>query len=133
MALLWGDPSVNHWWLPNDKGYPKIIRDIRAFVEDRTTPPKDSSSSDLREMKTLFSNLNLDSSSSPDTDRRSPLQREASDESGLSATASINYTPTMPTPQPEGFLDPFESPIAAEPWTYEEPDFQQQSDLYQRT
>ena len=132
MALLWGDPSVNHWWLPNGKGYPRFIRDIRAFVEDRTTPPRDSSSSDLREMKTIFSNLNLGNSSSPDADPGSQLQREPSDESGPLYTASLSFTPTVPSPQQEDYVDPFVLPSTAEPWKFEGEDFEQHLDMHQR-
>jgi hypothetical protein len=49
-----------HWWLPNDEGYPPIIRSIRKFVEERTAPAKDLPSEDLRDMKAIFSSLNLD-------------------------------------------------------------------------
>ena len=49
-----------HWWLPNDEGYPPIIRSIRKFVEERTAPAKDLPSEDLRDMKAIFSSLKLD-------------------------------------------------------------------------
>lgn len=49
-----------HWWLPNDEGYPSIIRSIRKFVEERTAPAKDLPSKDLQDMKSIFSSLNLD-------------------------------------------------------------------------
>ena len=49
-----------HWWLPNNEGYPPIIRSIRKFVEERTAPAKDLPSEDLRDMKAIFSSLNLD-------------------------------------------------------------------------
>ncbi|KAL8776857.1 MAG: hypothetical protein Q9213_008106 [Squamulea squamosa] len=36
LANLWGLPELRHWWLPNEEGYPSIIRSIRAFIDDRT-------------------------------------------------------------------------------------------------
>jgi hypothetical protein len=49
-----------HWWLPNDEGYTPIIRSIRSFVEERTSPAIDLPGEDLRDMKQIFSSLNLD-------------------------------------------------------------------------
>ncbi|KAL8833000.1 MAG: hypothetical protein Q9170_004579 [Blastenia crenularia] len=63
MAALWDDPSISHWWLPNDEGYPAIIRSIRSFTEERT--PKtggQSESEDVRNMKGLLERLNIKSS-----------------------------------------------------------------------
>jgi hypothetical protein len=60
MSDLFRDRSCMHWWLPNDEGYPPIIRSIRKFVEERTAPAKDLPSEDLRDMKAIFSSMNLD-------------------------------------------------------------------------
>lgn len=49
-----------HWWLPNDEGYSPIIRSVRKFVEERTSPATDLPKEDLREMKQIFSKLKLD-------------------------------------------------------------------------
>jgi len=49
-----------HWWLPNNENYPSIVQSIRKFVEERTTPARDTTSEDLRDMKTIFSALKLD-------------------------------------------------------------------------
>lgn len=35
MALLWGVPEVEDWWLPDREGYSSILREIRTFVEER--------------------------------------------------------------------------------------------------
>ncbi|KAH8804998.1 hypothetical protein F5884DRAFT_679658 [Xylogone sp. PMI_703] len=62
MSDLFRDRSCMHWWLPNDENYPPIIRSIRKFVEERTTAPKDREndlSTDLRDMKAIFANLDL--------------------------------------------------------------------------
>ena len=60
MADLFRDRSCMHWWLPNDEGYPPIIRNIRRFVEERTSPARDVPAEDLRDMKAIFASLNLD-------------------------------------------------------------------------
>ncbi|TVY80693.1 hypothetical protein LSUE1_G006092 [Lachnellula suecica] len=59
MADLFRDRSCMHWWLPNDENYPPIVRSIRKFVEGRTAPAKDVPTEDLRDMKAIFSSLNL--------------------------------------------------------------------------
>lgn len=60
MADLFRDRSCMHWWLPNDENYPPIIRSIRKFVEERTSKATDLAGEDLRDMKAVFSSLNLD-------------------------------------------------------------------------
>lgn len=60
------------WWLPNDEAYPPIIRSIRKFAEERTSPAKNVPAEDLRDMKAIFASLNLDdgmSNQSPTTTR----------------------------------------------------------------
>lgn len=62
MADLWDDPEIRHWWLPNEEGYPPIIRSIRSFTEERTSttggqPVKD----DLRNLKGLLEKLDIKS------------------------------------------------------------------------
>lgn len=63
MAELWGVPEIRHWWLPHDQGYPAIVRDIRAFIEDRImqihSQPK---SEDMPTMKATFSKLSVQTS-----------------------------------------------------------------------
>jgi len=60
MADLFRDRSCMHWWLPNDEGYPPIIRSIRKFVEERTSTAKNVPAEDLRDMKAIFASLKLD-------------------------------------------------------------------------
>lgn len=65
MLEAWGlEPS--DWWLPNDEGCPPIIRSIKNFIRERSTAPKDQISEDLREMRGIFSSLNI--SDSPGSD-----------------------------------------------------------------
>lgn len=56
----WHDPSLMRWWLPNDLGYRPVSRNIRAFVDQRTMKPRTEEAQDLRDMKALFSKLNVD-------------------------------------------------------------------------
>ncbi|CZT00813.1 related to C6 finger domain protein [Rhynchosporium graminicola] len=60
MADLFQDRSCMHWWLPNDENYPQIVRSIRKFVEERTSPAKTEPAEDLRDMKAIFASLKLD-------------------------------------------------------------------------
>ncbi len=60
MADIFRDRSCMRWWLPNDENYPPIIRSIRKFVEERTSPAKNMPAEDLRDMKAIFAKLNLD-------------------------------------------------------------------------
>ncbi|CZR62407.1 related to C6 finger domain protein [Phialocephala subalpina] len=62
MADLFRDRSCMNWWLPNDEAYPPIIRSIRKFVEERTSPAKNMPAEDLRDMKAIFASLKLDDS-----------------------------------------------------------------------
>ena len=59
MAALWQMPELNHWWLPNDEGYPEIVREVRALTDERMNGPQDGFRESVRDMKTLFGNTNL--------------------------------------------------------------------------
>lgn len=69
MAEIWQKPELNHWWLPNDEGYPDIVREVRALTEERTNNPQDDFRESVRDMKTLFWKITLDDSES---DKSSP-------------------------------------------------------------
>ncbi|KAI4202992.1 MAG: hypothetical protein LQ350_002209 [Teloschistes chrysophthalmus] len=61
MANLWGVPGVHHWWLPNEEGYPPIVRSIRSFIQDRSQKSSDQPlTENVRTMKGLFDKLNID-------------------------------------------------------------------------
>lgn len=64
MAALWQMPELNDWWLPNNEGYPNIVREVRAFTEERTRNPQDDFRESVRDMKTLFWKINLDDTES---------------------------------------------------------------------
>ena len=60
LAQLWGLPAVSHWWLPNDEGYPPIVRSIRAFMEDRSHHSHNQAKSeDVRTLKAIFSKMSM--------------------------------------------------------------------------
>lgn len=82
MSDLFQDRSCMHWWLPNDEGYPQIIRSIRKFVEERTSPVKDVSTEDLRDMKAIFSSMKLD-------DEKPSLPSNTENEKGPSAEVAV--------------------------------------------
>ncbi|KAK2811673.1 hypothetical protein FQN50_002018 [Emmonsiellopsis sp. PD_5] len=67
MADLWKLPEVAHWWLPNDEGYPSLIREIREWTNERATKPRDAFREDLRDLKTMFWRMNVDDNSSQAT------------------------------------------------------------------
>ncbi|EEA20979.1 hypothetical protein EYB25_008455 [Talaromyces marneffei] len=67
LAELWNDPSVEEWWDPTDEGCPNIIKEIRKLTEERTTSPRDHYREELRDLKSLFGNMNLSQAGSPDS------------------------------------------------------------------
>ncbi|KAF7585233.1 hypothetical protein BBP40_011610 [Aspergillus hancockii] len=64
LATVWQIPELNHWWLPNDEGYPDIIREVRAMTEERSNNPRDNYRESVRNMRSLFWNISLDDTSS---------------------------------------------------------------------
>ena len=83
MAENWSMPSIHQWWLPDDIGYPPIIRAIRAFIEERTTRPRNQEGEDVRSMKAMFSKLNFD-----DSPKSTPESSSSIAESGASFSTS---------------------------------------------
>ncbi|KAL9603445.1 MAG: hypothetical protein Q9219_001132 [cf. Caloplaca sp. 3 TL-2023] len=62
MATMWDDPEIQHWWLPNEEGYPPIIRSIHAFTEERTSKTGGQPvNEDIRNMKGLLEKLDIKS------------------------------------------------------------------------
>ena len=60
LAAIWQMPELKNWWLPNDEGYPDIVREIRAMTQERMNQPRDDFRENVRDMKSLFWKLNLD-------------------------------------------------------------------------
>ncbi|KAJ5805071.1 hypothetical protein N7474_010958 [Penicillium riverlandense] len=65
LAAIWQVPEINHWWLPNDEGYPNIVREIRSLSEERLTQPRDDFRENVRDMKSLFWKLSVDEQDEP--------------------------------------------------------------------
>jgi hypothetical protein len=63
MTGIWG-VDVMRWWLPNDEGYFPILQAVREFIDYRARVPQDTMQTDLRDMKGLFSALQLDDTDS---------------------------------------------------------------------
>ncbi|KAJ5543697.1 hypothetical protein N7513_007205 [Penicillium frequentans] len=59
LSTLWQLPELMHWWLPNDEGYPDLIREVRAMTDDRLEQPRDDFRSNVRDMKSMFWKLNV--------------------------------------------------------------------------
>ncbi|KAJ6002379.1 hypothetical protein N7451_004926 [Penicillium sp. IBT 35674x] len=59
LSALWQLPELMHWWLPNDEGYPDLIREVRAMTDDRLEQPRDDFRSNVRDMKSMFWKLNV--------------------------------------------------------------------------
>lgn len=72
MAEIWNIPELPHWWLPNDEGYPPIIRSIRTFVEERTLKPSNQANEDVRNMRGIFSKMSIFDESPKDSPSTSP-------------------------------------------------------------
>ena len=66
MADSWQSPETNQWWLPNNEGFTPLLRDIRAFIKERAdaydASQGDELRDDLRDMKAIFSKLDIDES-----------------------------------------------------------------------
>lgn len=80
MLEAWGlEPS--DWWLPNDEGCPPIIRSIKDFIHERSTAPRDQVSEDLKEMRGIFSSLNI--TNSPGSDNMTVTSNDSAGAKGV--------------------------------------------------
>ncbi|KAK4909891.1 hypothetical protein LTR49_021376 [Elasticomyces elasticus] len=86
MSELWAI-DVNHWWLPNDEGYPRVVRSIRDFVQYRASMPKDAQTSDVRDISNILKALNL----SEDSNFPDDLKSTGSDVFDPSLDPSMNW------------------------------------------
>ena len=80
MAEMWHLPEVKSWWLPNGERFHPILQSIRAFTEERASRPQDDKAEDLRDMKAIFSKLNIS-----DSPQDSPLS--AGSVAGMASSA----------------------------------------------
>lgn len=80
MLEAWGlEPS--DCWLPNDEGCPPIIRSIKDFIRERSSAPRDQVSEDLKEMRGIFSSLNI--SDSPGSDNVTVTSNDSAGAKGV--------------------------------------------------
>ena len=70
VSAVWGI-DVNHWWLPNEEGYPRVVRAIRDFISYRASIPKDPLAVNVRDMTAILQSPNLREESSPPGDLKS--------------------------------------------------------------
>ncbi|EER40201.1 C6 finger domain-containing protein [Histoplasma capsulatum var. duboisii H88] len=64
MADLWQLPELRWWWLRNDEGCPKLVREIREWTGERELNPRDTFREDVRDLKTMFWRMSIDDTSS---------------------------------------------------------------------
>ncbi|OTB08097.1 hypothetical protein M426DRAFT_200926 [Hypoxylon sp. CI-4A] len=60
MAEIFRDPSCIQWWLPNDEGLSPILRNIRAFADERNSNPGSPQTESLREISAIFAKMRID-------------------------------------------------------------------------
>lgn len=62
MSDLWG-VDVTHWWLPNDEGFPPMLRALRDFIDFRAmsaAKEPDAKDVDVRDMAGIFKTMSLE-------------------------------------------------------------------------
>jgi hypothetical protein len=62
MAELLGDPSCVRWWLPNDEGFTPVLQSTRNFADERNAVAVSAQMENLREVKHIFTKLQLNDS-----------------------------------------------------------------------
>lgn len=93
--------DVTEWWLPNDEGYPDIIRAIREFVHYRASVPKDSIEAAVRDMSGILPSLqkmNVEEQSGSsvggtDTEQFSPTSVGGKEGTGLGSSPEQAHWP----------------------------------------
>ncbi|KAI0014348.1 hypothetical protein F4779DRAFT_612642 [Xylariaceae sp. FL0662B] len=63
MAEIFRDPSCIEWWLPNGEGLRPVLRNIRAFADERNANPVSEQTESLREISAIFAKMRLDQDS----------------------------------------------------------------------
>ena len=94
MAMLWNDPAIESWWLPNNEGKTRIIREIRGVVEERialAAEGPDDGRNDLREIKGLFEKMDVHGSRRRSSASFDPAYVNSS--VGMAHAASMVSTP----------------------------------------
>ena len=68
MSDLW-KVDVTQWWLPNNEGYPPIIRALRDFIDFRAMSAgkqPDAKDASVRDMIGIFKTMNIEDQNMPD-------------------------------------------------------------------
>ncbi|KAK5939580.1 hypothetical protein PMZ80_007959 [Knufia obscura] len=94
MAMLWNDPTVESWWLPNNEGKTRILGEIRGVVEERivlAAQGPDDGRTDLREIKGLFEKMEIHGSRRASSASFDPAYMGTS--AGMAHAASMVSTP----------------------------------------
>lgn len=68
MSDLW-KVDVTQWWLPNNEGYPPIIRALRDFINFRAmsaAKQPDVKDTNVRDMTGIFKTMNIEDHDMPD-------------------------------------------------------------------
>lgn len=89
MADLWQLPELRWWWLRNDEGCPKLVREIREWTGERELNPRDTFREDVRDLKTMFWRMSIDDTSSSGSCTSNTL---------TPPTTVGLYSPSEPTP-----------------------------------
>ncbi|KAL1960948.1 hypothetical protein VTO42DRAFT_4836 [Malbranchea cinnamomea] len=76
LADKWKAPDVADWWLPNEEGYPNLVREVREWTNERTTNPRDNLREAVRDMRLIFGRMGLE---------QDTMSSQASSPSGQSA------------------------------------------------
>ena len=94
MSNLWKIPDLRNWWLPNDEGYPAVVRNIRSSMENRLpTNIYRSRSEDQRNIKSIFAHLSLD-----DPPDKRPSIGQSLPHSSYGPPANPSWTSAPPVP-----------------------------------
>lgn len=68
MAEFWKKPELTtEWWLQDEEGPPKLMQEIRGWVQERTMSARDPFREAVREVRALFGQINIDDNSSIST------------------------------------------------------------------
>ena len=62
-------PTLKQSWLADNYEQPQIIKELRLFIDERTTKPQTQQIDDIRSMRAVLEKLNLEESpkNSPDS------------------------------------------------------------------
>ena len=68
MAELFEDQTCVRWWLPNDEGFSPLLQNIRAMADERNTMAASTQRENLRQIRHIFSRMQLRPEGGQDTD-----------------------------------------------------------------